>query len=309
MATKKQDESKHTLLQASVRGTTASSKPQRKSSDGKEDYVLIESGGLPKASTVSQVPGLSLEELKLLYQSDRGRGEGDAVGTEKHKHFQGFSAFATISSAASSNPTFLNAIPQTTTTVAANGQRLGLQVDNTHVSIRAKLLWNNTTNSPTTSVGVVGQPLPIRCVVFWDEMPGIGATTWAENVNPAVGDAALMNTIAAGAGAAAEAYNSVACYNLNNHGTRYEVIYDKVMTPKAQVFGFNGSDVSGSGIEMIEIFIPLKHKRSTWFSTAGTNYLKNSLEIFFIADAAATQQDLPVVGFIVDLMYIDVGAA
>lgn len=289
-------QSKRAVLQAGMQKSPAASVAPSRDVEEKRDAT---DAPTPSASPPSKIPGLSTDELRALYEATVGGG------SNKHKHYTAASANTPISSAAATTADLLSGIPQGS---GSNEQRLGLQVRLKRIAIRGRLDWLNVANGPTASVGVVAQMLPVRIILAVDKMSAVGATIWAENVLPPVGDSSLVTTIA---GSNPLTLNSVAPYNYNTHGTRYHILHDKVYLPETTASPlFNGTYVSCSGMKTFEIYADLHDMLATWYSAVGNQLLTNSVEMTYVCDdptgGGASLQQYPKIQYISSLTYEEV---
>jgi len=256
----------------------------------------------PVLSTPSLIPGISQEELTLIYAASRARS-GEYYERERYKHYQAVVGDQAIPSAAATTATVINAIPQGT---LSNGNRLGQSIRGRHLTFKLRVDWENTSNSPSASVGITAELQLVRFVLYIDRMPGIGASIWAENINPTTGTNSLVTTGGATGTYGAPDNNTNALWNLNTHGTRYHILLDKVIRPKAISNLFNGAYVCASANAHYTFHMPVDWVTS-FYNTGGTDLIENSLEFHIVHDIGnSTWQTPPRYSYSLDYTYSEV---
>lgn len=153
--------------------------------------------------------------------------------------------------------------------------------------------------------GVQATAMPaVRLMCYMDKVPAIGSTVWAEDVNPVAGFASLVTTMGQG-----NKINSIAPYNYNTHGTRYEILHNSVHLPKWDYVGIAAGDYSISmASHNFEIILPMHGKIQTWYGDSYTECLLNQPEWTYVIDqydTATMNCDSEIVWY-VDTMYEDV---
>lgn len=124
-----------------------------------------------------------------------------------------------VASSASTPATNLSLIAQGTQPY----QRIGNTLKLTRGHLKCRINW------AVQGIDYKAQePHPVRLIVFIDRMPVIDVPTLAtDNLLTANGDiSALLITESAGA-----AFNTIAHWNPNTHGTRYHILHDRVYNP------------------------------------------------------------------------------
>lgn len=246
--------------------------------DGKKSVVPATSA----PPSVGPFDGLTSDQIFEVYAATMRRGGQ----RPRNKHFQDSIVNATIQSAAASVFDSMCIIAQGT---GSNGARLGLQVRVKSLVLRGIVEWWNTATNPTVNVGVITQFPPVRFVIFYDRMPAVGSPIWAENSSPATGNAAIVNTLGNG-----QAYNSTAPWNINTHGVRYHILYDKIIKPHSFLSSFNGSSVAASATTNFEVNMHMDHMIS-WYNTSGTAWIDGTIGFFVMCDIpVATWQQNPI---------------
>lgn len=241
--------------------------------------------------------GLTEEQILQLYGAD-------LTGGGKKKRSQFGSGLNPIPSAAATTATIISNIGQTPGQDNYY-QRLGSQIRSHHLTFKIECFWRAYNGGSALSNDNLNCP-PIRLLVYWDKMPALGATVWAENVVPPASYAALMNTVGLG-----EAYNSICSPSYNTHGTRYEFLVDEVITPVGEGFPSVVETGTGSATTFATVtarrnfHINLKNKLSTYYGTGGSTNLQNQLEYILIADLGSSTTPLPAAFVFWDLEFSD----
>lgn len=271
------DELKRPVLQKSLPGDAPASESR---GDVKDDYFVVPSPAplAPVLSGPSRLPGISADKLLAAYMEG---GRGKISG--KYKKWTSVTALAAISSAAANTAYLLGTVPQGTT---SNFARLGTQIRMHSLTWRGEFFW--AANTAKANGVAANQTVPIRLTIYVDKMPALGGSTFAENLVTPVSFASIFTTNAQG-----EGYNSVAPYNLNTHGTRYDILVDEIIRPRNQFAVTDGTTVWAGAAENREFHIPLHGKLCSYFNTAGTDLLENSLEYMIECDAIVAGQTLP----------------
>lgn len=224
---------------------------------------------------------LTSDDLIAFYKS------GTKGKRELHKYYNLWGSGLTPSTSATATPLVINSIATGTSENGRIGQRIRLN----HIMCRFRCLWSGTNVSASTAqIQSQLAPPAVRHVIFWDRMPlvaGSNATTepsciWSQNVANGTGMGALTLTATLGTLA-----NSWAPWNGNTHGTRYQILYDKVTRPKSLNYSGNSGGVTNSTCANYlnwEHKIDLKDRVITFNQSSATTTIDYRLCMFVIAD-------------------------
>lgn len=257
-----------------------------------------ESKSLLATPTPSRVPGLSQDELKLLYESLGSRGSLRGYPS-KHKHYQNFTAAAPIQSLAATTANLLTAIPLDTT--LPNNARQGMQIRVKHLTMRGQIFWLNA-GAVANSVGTL-EANPVRIVVYVDKQPQLGGSIWAENLVVPLTFNSLTVQLTGG-----DAVNTIAPYSTITHGTRYEMLLDKQIQPNhwAGVTTGAAGTTYAAGRQHFEFSIPMD-MTITYYANGALAVLENSLEYHIITDTLQAGQVAPNWMMAYDVTFEDLG--
>lgn len=296
------------LLQAGVRLATAAPVAQKSdpalSTDGGKNDGKKSGDAIQKAPSPSSLFGFTPDDLKLYYEAALEARRGISGGTRRFKHYSAKLTTATVQNT-SATPWTLNDVAQGTD---SNEERLGLQIRSKRCSFRFQVTWSSKSDAVVTGAGAGDQPrytalpLPVRVIVFVDKMPAIGAPTQNEDVVPPVGNSALLNTLTMG-----NTNNSIAAWNYNTHGERYEILRDEILDPMLSVpMSSGGAPMAGVRRLVHHWDIPL-HFTTSFYSATGTNMLENRVCVMFMCDTRdnTTYQTYPTYEFTSDYMFED----
>lgn len=257
------------------------------SDDEKSDVPKHETKLIPTSpsKTPSRIPGLSQSQIAAFYD-ELYAFRGSRAPT-RHKHFDNYTTVTTMSPTITTPATSMFDLAQGT---SSNGSRQGQQVRVKKISLRITIKWTNTAVSPGASVDQTGTLYPVRLVVYVDRFPAIAGPTWAEDASPPVGNNAIMNCLGAGV-----AFNMTAVPNVNTHGVRYRILYDRIINPEHQVYSFNGTQVALTCIRTVEFHHDCDFLTS-WYNTTSTSQISNNIGFHIMPDnlpGAGTTQQYP----------------
>lgn len=271
----------------------SSSQPVRDAKSDSKSDVKSDPHNNPICPVITRSPEES-RELLALYRAKQLQSGGGGGG--KHKHHQWVIDVA-VPSAQSTPPFAVNSVAINNT---FNG-RTSLQIRNHHITIRGRITWDE--------INPVNQTMdPQRVILFWDKMPALANVTYATAGTTAasVDFAALTSWIAAGVGTGAR-MNTVAPWNYNTHGFRYEVLRDEVLIPRAAMQHVNpGSSNVIQGEANFEWHVPLGDRLTQYQDMSNPLFINsNSLDFYVINSTSATASVPPECVITGDLAFTD----
>lgn len=271
--------------------------------------VVVDKNGLETDDDVptpspSLPAKLTNDDLLAFYRSSSKKGI-------VHKRIQSFHGSLNPTDAATATPFNLGDVAQGDD---PRYERLGLQTRADHLKLRFRCQWAGDNAAGTTSViwQALLSPVGVRIVVFWDKMPLLaGSTTsvepsviWAEDALTPGGMGAMTLT-----GLLGTSGNTVAPFNPNTHGTRYEILHDEVIRPQNLNNGQNGGGVSlavSANQFNFERYIDLKNRKQTYYTTTASSVIDNCLYMFVIRDIMTTGAAPVTYNFTADFQFTDV---
>lgn len=236
---------------------------------------------------------LAKETCDLMRGVGSGGNDSADHGPDLLKRYQNWIIVNPILNGAATTPVNLTALGQGTTQADRLGARC--RIDSVYAKVQFRM------SISTTAVAVAQLALPKARIVFYiDNLAILAATApapavaavWAENVNPAVSFNAMTNTLGA---TNPTGINSIAPYNLNTHGYRFNILADEVINfdegqSQGATFMPTGAITQKSAIVNREWSFKNLRMDQVYFSNLSTTNMTKALKYFVIADAAAGWQ-------------------